>query len=61
MIFKGEESENFTIRKPGYISKEFIEEAFPNSDVYIFGDTHLTKLKKVTVLNNLRQLVSLKS
>lgn len=33
----------------GYISKEFIEEAFPNSDVYIFGDTHLTKLKKVTV------------
>ena len=33
----------------GYISKEFIEEAFPNSDVYIFGETNLTGLKRVTV------------
>ena len=33
----------------GYITKEFIEEAFPNSDVYIFGETNLTGLKRVTV------------
>ncbi|WP_223361708.1 Rossmann-fold NAD(P)-binding domain-containing protein [Streptococcus gordonii] len=33
----------------GYISKEFIEEAFPNNDVYIFGETNLTGLKRVTV------------